>query len=75
MTLSRKASAAEFKLVPPGHCPTCGQPTKKARRRVCGSCGRPILRGHRYYFDGQIVRHRVCESPKAFAPIETEGRV
>lgn len=45
-------------------CPTCGQPWRKRKRRVCADCKIPILKGHRYYFDGPTARHRDCQNPK-----------
>jgi len=65
---------SEFQLVPPGMCPTCRQPMPKKGRRVCGTCLKPIRRGHRYRFtaDG-VVRHWNCEQPTAEPPAG-EGR-
>lgn len=53
-------------LVPVGCCPTCGQSLKPTPKRSCGTCGKPILRGHKFVFDGSTVRHRICESPDAY---------
>lgn len=47
-----------------GLCPNCGQPwPEKKKRRVCGDCRKPILRHHKFYFDGSSVRHHCCDAP------------
>jgi hypothetical protein len=46
----------------------CGQTLKAAPRRVCGSCGKPIGRGHKFLFEGSTVRHRLCSEPDAYVP-------
>lgn len=60
---------ADLTLVPEGYCPACRQrlPGSPAKR-VCASCGKGILRGHKFVFDGSTVRHRVCEQPDAYRP-------
>lgn len=55
-----------LRLVPPEHCPTCGQRVAPKAARVCAICGRGILRGHKYEFIGSSVQHRVCEDPDAY---------
>lgn len=52
-----------FKLTPLNICPTCGQRLLEAKRRICGSCQRSILKGHKFIFDGAVVRHRNCAAP------------
>ncbi len=54
----------QLKLVPPGICPNCRQPMP-AKGRTCGTCGKPILKRHKFYFDGATARHRSCEQPEA----------
>ncbi len=61
--------AGRYPLVPPGICPTCGQRTPETgRRRICGSCKKPILRGHKFFFVGSEVRHRNCAEPGRYQP-------
>jgi hypothetical protein len=47
------AQAAELRLTP----------LKAARRRVCAACRLPILKGHKFTFDGSTVRHCNCSDP------------
>lgn len=44
-------------------CLMCGQPLPVAARRVCSRCKKPILKGHRYRFNGSSVEHKNCEEP------------
>lgn len=60
----------DLKLVPPGCCPECGQRLRSAPARVCGSCGKAIARGHKFFFDGSTVRHRVCARPDYYTEAE-----
>jgi ssDNA-binding Zn-finger/Zn-ribbon topoisomerase 1 len=52
-------------------CPTCNQSWPgKSSRRVCSECGGPILRHHKFIFDGSKVRHRVCGDPTSYSENE-----
>lgn len=48
-------------------CPTCGQNVEPSRR-VCAICHFPILRHHKFVFEGSSVRHRVCAEPMKSVP-------
>jgi hypothetical protein len=67
-------SAQDLKLVPPGYCPTCRQrlEPRNTPKRVCGTCNKPILKGHKFVFDGSTVRHRVCGEPDSYQPSTKE---
>jgi predicted nucleic acid-binding Zn ribbon protein len=59
---------------PGGLCLMCGQPLPTRKRRKCAVCGKPILKGHKYWFDGSQVKHRNCEHPADYRPaVETNG--
>lgn len=60
------ARAPELRLTPPNVCPSCGQTIKATCKRVCGACGRAITRGHKFFFDGSTVKHRVCSEPDEY---------
>lgn len=47
-------------------CLTCGQVVPDKLGRTCGTCVKPILKHHKYWFDGSIVRHRNCEKPTEY---------
>ncbi len=48
-------------------CPTCGQKIKSTTlARICGECGKPIQRHHKFYFDGSVIKHRVCDDPESY---------
>lgn len=48
-------------------CLMCGQPIGPRKpSRVCGICKRPILKGHKFYFDSSMVRHRNCDRPDSY---------
>lgn len=53
-----------------GLCLMCGQPLPSRKRRKCNACGKPILKGHKYWFNGAIVQHRNCEQPTEYKPAE-----
>ena len=55
--------AAELTLTSPGVCPLCHQRMPETKGRVCGSCRKPIKRGHKFTHDGPTVRHHDCERP------------
>jgi len=44
-------------------CLACGQEIRRRSSRVCGLCGRPILRHHKFTFNGSQIEHRVCAEP------------
>lgn len=48
-------------------CPTCGQTVERSGK-VCALCHMPILRHHKFVFEGSTVRHRVCTEPEAYTP-------
>lgn len=56
----------DLKLVPEGHCPACGQKLPETVRRACAVCGKPLLRHHKFYFEGSTVRHHDCAEPTAY---------
>lgn len=50
----------------PKACPTCLRPWAPRPGRLCAVCERPILRMHKWRFEGSRVMHRVCERPDAY---------
>lgn len=50
-------------------CPTCGRPWRRAKR-TCASCDKPILKHHKWHFDGSQVRHDNCANPELRPPKE-----
>lgn len=44
----------------------CGRPWPAKPVRVCGDCGGQILKGHKFYFDGSVVKHRDCKDPSSY---------
>jgi len=49
-------------------CPMCGGVIRKRSSRVCAICKRPILRGHKYQFNGSQIEHLVCAEPTFYVP-------
>lgn len=66
MSRARRTAPAELTLVPEDVCPTCRRPFGTKARRVCDVCKKPILRHHKWTFEGSRVRHRFCEDPEAY---------
>ena len=44
-------------------CTLCGQEIRQKGSRVCGRCNLPVLRNHKYQFNGSVIGHRVCAEP------------
>jgi len=47
-------------------CRACGQEIRRRSARICGLCGLPILRHHKYTYNGSQIEHRVCAAPKEY---------
>lgn len=51
------------KPVPGERCIMCGQ-VVPPKGRICGRCSLPILKHHKYHFEGSVVCHDDCEHPE-----------
>lgn len=49
-------------------CPMCRRPYAPAKtpQRICGACKGPIAKGHKYYFDESVIKHRDCNDPESY---------
>lgn len=48
-------------------CMYCGQVAPATKPgKVCGLCGKPILRNHKWHIVESMVQHRVCEEPDSY---------
>lgn len=51
-------------------CPTCGQPMIKKSNRLCCICGKPISKGHKFFFNNECkVQHKNCDCPDSYKQI------
>lgn len=50
----------------PLRCPACNKPFTPEPAKVCSECKLPILRGHKFTFQGGLLRHRHCKWPDSY---------